>query len=63
MPRVASAMRTTTIASTRLRPIRSPRGPKKNPPSGRMKNATANTANVLSNAAVPFDFGKNSRAM
>ncbi len=63
MPSVDSDISTTTIANTRLRPIRSPSGPKKNPPSGRMKNATAKTANVLSSAAVPLTDGKNLSAM
>ena len=52
-----------TIASTRWRPIRSASGPKKKPPSGRMKNAAAKIANVLSSAAVSLPDGKNLSAM
>ena len=52
-----------TIASTRWRPIRSASGPKKKPPSGRMKKAAAKTANVLSSAAVSSPDGKKFFAM
>ena len=45
-------MRMITVASTFWRPILSPSGPKKSPPNGRVKKATAKTANVLSNCTV-----------
>src|SRR5260370_191215 len=41
-----------TTARTRCRPILSPRGPKTNPPSGRMKKAAAQIATVLSRRGV-----------
>ncbi len=43
----------------RLRPMRSPSGPKISAPSGRMPKETANTANTDSTAAGPEDSGKN----
>jgi hypothetical protein len=52
-----------TSASTRCRPIRSPSGPKTNPPRGRMKNAAAKIAKAFSSAAVSFPDGKKLAAM
>ena len=44
--KVAVAISRIVIASTRCRPIRSPIGPQKRPPSGRSTNETANTRKV-----------------
>lgn len=63
MHRVAADISRITTASTFWRPIRSPSGPKKKPPSGRMKNAAAKIANVFSSAAVSLPAGKNCAAM
>lgn len=46
MANVPSAISTIVVASTLLRPIRSASGPNTNPPSGRIRNATANSPNV-----------------
>ena len=46
MAKVPSAISTIVVASTLLRPIRSASGPKNSPPSGLIKNATANSPNV-----------------
>src|SRR6218665_1951197 len=54
--KVATDISTMTNARQRCRPIRSPRYPKINPPSGRAKKATAKVAKTESNAiVVPFD--------
>ena len=63
MPRVAADISRITIARTRWRPRRSPRGPKTKPPSGRMKKAAAKIAKVLSSAAVSLPAGKKFAAM
>ena len=46
IPSVDADINRITIASTRWRPMRSPSGPKKKPPSGRKKKAAAKIANV-----------------
>ena len=46
MANVPSAISTIVVASTLLRPIRSASGPKNRPPTGRIRNATANRPNV-----------------
>ena len=43
---VAAAMSTTVAERTRVRPIRSPSGPKTRPPRGRMTKAAANAPRV-----------------
>lgn len=48
---------------TFLRPIRSPRGPKNMPPTGRTRKATANVAREESTWAVPLPDGKNTLPM
>jgi hypothetical protein len=48
MAMVAADTSRITQANVRCRPIRSPRWPKKTPPSGRTTNATPKTANELS---------------
>ena len=63
MASVAPDISRMTSASTRCRPIRSPSGPKTKPPSGRIKNAAAKIAKVLSSAAVSFPEGKKFAAM
>jgi lipid II:glycine glycyltransferase (peptidoglycan interpeptide bridge formation enzyme) len=60
---VAPAISKMVKANVRLRPILSPSMPKNSPPKGRKAKATANTANVLSNAALASPLGKNSWAM
>jgi len=52
MAKVDNDINTTTVARQRCRPILSASDPKKRPPSGRAKKATANVANKASNAAV-----------
>src|SRR5262249_21290004 len=42
-----------------LRPMRSPIHPKRNAPSGRIRNPAVNSAIVLSKAATGWDFSKN----
>ena len=50
------------MASTRLRPILSPRGPQKIPPSGRMRNESAKPISVNRTAFVEFS-GNSALAM
>lgn len=59
---VATDIRITVSASVRLRPIRSPSAPHTNPPSGRAKNATANTASEDSSPAAGSTAGKKTAA-
>lgn len=63
MANVLPAIRMIVVASTFLRPIRSPSGPKNSPPRGRTMNAAAKIANVDSNCAVPLASGKNTLPM
>ncbi len=63
MAAVPIAMRIIVSASTFLRPILSPMGPKTMPPSGRTRNATAKVANEESNCAVSLPDGKKTRPM
>lgn len=61
---VAVAIIKMVIISTGLRPIRSPSGPKTNPPSGRTANAAANVPNVaIRPVPLPLPLGKNTSAM
>lgn len=63
IPVVAHPIMRITKASTRLRPIRSPRLPSRNAPTGRITNPTAYTANVESRATNVFAWGKKRVAM
>ena len=51
------------VARIALRPMRSPREPQRNAPSGRTRNDSANTANVLSSATVRSSDGKKTTAI
>jgi hypothetical protein len=61
MMNVEPDIRMIVVASTFCLPIRSPSGPKNNPPKGRTTNATASTANEDSTALVAVCVGKNRR--
>lgn len=50
MATVPAAIMVIVIVRTRLRPIRSASGPKKNPPIGRTRNDTANAPKVATSA-------------
>jgi hypothetical protein len=58
MQKVPTAIMMMVVASTRLRPMRSPSGPKKKPPSGRTKNAAENVANAEVSCAGLLAVGK-----
>ncbi len=61
--RVETPIRMTAAASVVLRPILSPKDPNTMAPRGRMKKATAKTANVASREVTRFSEGKNCVAM
>lgn len=55
----APAMSMTVRVRPRCRPCRSANAPSTAPPTGRIRNPTANTASVASRLAVLFEDGKN----
>ncbi len=59
MAKVLMAISSIVMASTLLRPMRSPRGPKNMPPMGRMRKATAKVASEDISRTVSFPEGKN----
>jgi hypothetical protein len=63
MANVPTAIMIIVRASTFLRPMRSPMGPKTMPPSGRIRKATAKVAKEDSSCAVSFPEGKNTWPM
>ncbi len=60
---VPIAIMMTVIERTRVRPIRSPSGPKNSPPNGRTANDTAKPANVPTCASVGLSGGKKLASM
>jgi hypothetical protein len=52
MPAVAAAISTMTVTSTWRRPTRSPSRPNTTAPTGRARNAVANTAKLADSPAI-----------